>query len=249
MFGLSVILIFFGNEGAAKYLAIVLFAAGIFTLVIPIRTKNYKYLTIVLFEVFLGLFYATIPAIFAHVEISSISIFFLVCGIFFLIWTYYLIFTRQLKWRGREILELAATPVEETQNGFTQRPHPIGKAEFTKEEVLEFAKFLLKNLIAIPYSETNRIVFVPIRGTQGYKHLYTFNPDYSKDTWISFDFDGNISVNITKEDYFAYKEDLSFNQLCESLGSLFIKFFDRFKKGEEIRIIDSLNTLKINPFE
>ena len=188
------------------------------------------------------------PAAFSHASANPAAVFFLVCGIFCLIWAYYLIFTRQLKWRGREILELAAAPVEEIQNGFTERPHPTGKAEYTKEELLVFARFLLKNLIAIPYVETNRVVLVPIRGTQGYRHLYTFNHDYTRDTWISFDFDGNVAVNITRDDYFAYKEDLSFNRLCESLGSLFIEFFERFKKGEEVRIIDSLNALKINPF-
>jgi len=69
----------------------------------------------------------------------------------------YLWFTKRLKWRIRELLELAAAPVSETTNGFTPRPRPLGKVEYSKFELMEFAAFALRNHIAIPYHESDRV--------------------------------------------------------------------------------------------
>jgi hypothetical protein len=37
----------------------------------------------------------------------------------------YLVVTRRIKWRGREILELAAEPVKDTQDGYTECRHGV----------------------------------------------------------------------------------------------------------------------------
>lgn len=81
-----------------------------------------------------------------------------------------------------------------------------------------------------------------------FKFLYTNNSNYENETWILFDYDGNVTVHISKKDYLEYKETLSFDQLCESMGNLFKEFFELFLKGEEIRIIDKLDSLKISIF-
>lgn len=57
----------------------------------------------------------------------------------------------------RKILELAARPVEEAQNGFTRRPRPSGKADFSKGELYGFSEFLRTHYIAIPIMESNGI--------------------------------------------------------------------------------------------
>jgi hypothetical protein len=62
------------------------------------------------------------------------------------------------------------------------------------------------------------------------------------------DFEGNVAVNISKEYYLDFKDNLSFDQLCESMGSLLINFFKYYRDGQEIRIIDHLNEMKIGPF-
>ena len=67
---------------------------------------------------------------------------FMVCFICTLILNAYNIFTRKVKWRKREILELAAFPVNENTNGFSERPKPVGKKDFKHNEILEFAHFL-----------------------------------------------------------------------------------------------------------
>ena len=143
-------------------------------------------------------------------------------------------------------MELAAGPVQEVENGFTERPFPSGKADYTPEEVKTFAGFSLKNLIAVPYYEQNRIVLA-ITGHY-IDHMLNIRNDYSKDSWVAFDFNGNVSVFIIKDDYLQYKDELSFNQLCKSLGDLFKEFLHNFKNGEEVKIINRLSEIKLSPF-
>jgi hypothetical protein len=81
--------------------------------------------------------------------------------------------------------------------------------------------------------------------SKGYRYLLLSNYDYSEDTWVAFDYDGNVTVNISKEDYYEYRENLSFDELCESLGNLFTEFLEMYKSGKGVRIIDRLNDLKI----
>jgi hypothetical protein len=72
---------------------------------------------------------------------------------------------------------------------------------------------------------------------------YLFSPGrFRKErSWIAFDFHGNVTVNISKRDYLGYKEEFSFDQLCDGLGKLFIRFMDYYRKGEAERIIYELN--------
>ena len=104
----------------------------------------------------------------------------------------------------------------------------------------------MRNLIAVPYVEKDRVVFVI---TERYrKHITNIITDYSDESYVVFDFDGSVSVNITKQDYLKYKDELSFDKLCTSMGELFIDFFEMFKQGEGVQIIDKLNKLRLNPF-
>jgi len=167
--------------------------------------------------------------------------------VFFLAATMYLWFTKRLKWRIRELLELAAAPVSETTNGFTPRPRPLGKVEYSKFELMEFAAFALRNHIAIPYHESDRVVLVPADWTQGFMRLYGLRRDYARATWVAFDFDGRVTVNIAHEDYLKYKDSFSFDHLCQSLGSLFVEFFELFRKGEAVRIVDKMNAVREHP--
>jgi hypothetical protein len=50
------------------------------------------------------------------------------------------------------------------------------------------------------------------------------------------------------EDYLNYREDLSFAQLCDSLGGLFIEFYELFKRGQGMRIIDRMDALGLSAF-
>jgi len=65
---------------------------------------------------------------------------------------------------------------------------------------------------------------------------------------VAIDYEGNISVNITQEDYLLFKQDLDFDQLCQSLGNVFVEFLEYSKSGQETRIIDRMDSLRLNPF-
>jgi hypothetical protein len=161
------------------------------------------------------------------------GVYFLIPAIILVTAYVYLLASRKMRWRYRDILELAAKPVEETQDGFTTRPFPAGVAEYTREELIRFGNYLSKNLIAFPFIEKERILFL-INGTT--RFLFR-RPNAQQDTFVTFDFKGNIAVNIAKNDYKKYKAELTFDQLCASLGSLFKTFLQFYQEGKKDRII------------
>jgi len=130
--------------------------------------------------------------------------------------------------------------VEEVSEGFTDRPFPVGKITCSREELIRFAKFIRKNLIAISTIEPDKVVF---RITHTRFTLMSTDNNYSQETYVSFTNDGSVTVNIAEEDYHKYKDSYAFNQLCEHLGKLFIEFYDRFKKGEQEMILAKLRNL------
>ncbi len=240
--------IFFGLKRGQGVLGIIILLCVVFGLIGFIRTRNIGQLVFTLYALILGFHLVTIPGALFSITSYKPTAFFAVGTVLLILWLWYLTVTKQNKWRGREVLELAAMPVNETTNGFTGRPLSSGKAEYTKGELMEFTEFALRNLIAWPYKETNRIVFVIVMGGKEWGLLYGWQHDYSGKTWVAFDFEGNVSVNISKEDYLTYKEDLAFDQLCDSLGRLFIEFLELYKRGEAVRIIDRMNALKLSYF-
>lgn len=215
-----------------------------FSLYIYTRTKNLSYLVASLWQFLVGLYVLSRPklrlvTIFDE-RIGALIYFLLLAAT---VWLLYLYFRRKAKWKGREVFELASISIETSRNGFTERPRPSGKAEYTLNELNDFAGFLQKNLIAMPYRETNRIIMVPVK--MGEEFTYIFNPGKFRlsRSWIAFDFHGNVTVNISKRDYLDYREELSFDQLCENFGELFIEFLEYFKNGEQERIIYRLDEL------
>jgi len=157
--------------------------------------------------------------------------------ILFLFYLYFLSRSRKYTSNYHQILELAAQPIDENRNGFTARPFPVGEANYSKTELSEFAKFLKKHVIALPYVDKTGIKLV----LNEQSRFWFGKPNLQKDTYISFDFDGSIVVNIAKKEYQKYQDELSFDQLCEALGKLFIEFLELFKQGKSKRIIDRMN--------
>jgi len=168
--------------------------------------------------------------------------------IFFGVLLIYLVLTRKAKWRGREIFELAAEPVEETGNGYTSRPRPVGKVEYSFKEMTAFARFCARHLIAMPYISTKNIALVPVKMGEEFGRLLGLLGDYRDATWINFDANGEVSVHIAQKDYLDYREPLAFDQLCTSFGQVFIDFLNLYIKGEGVRAVDRMDELKISIF-
>ncbi len=138
--------------------------------------------------------------------------------------------------------------VDDTTNGFTERPRPLGKIDCSKNELAGFTLFIKSRLIAWPIYETNRIILIPITTGDEYRLPLGFSGDYSENTWIAIDNDGNVQAQISKKDYLKYQETLAFDQLVESLGELFIDFFEKYNNGEGVRIMYDLNKVKAHLF-
>jgi hypothetical protein len=91
------------------------------------------------------------------------------------------------------------------------------------------------------------VVFVLTLPGYDLPYLFGFKKDYLEDTWIAIDYEGNITVNITEEDYLLFKMDLDFDQICQSLGDVFRNFLELSKQGKEDQIINQMNALRLHP--
>jgi len=165
-----------------------------------------------------------------------------------LFWLLYGFITKRFKYRGREILELAAWDVEEGPETYTERPRPAGMVDYSKYDIIDFTNYLKRIMVGMTYQEENRMIIVPLKQGDEWGALYNPNYNYLEKTWISFDFEGQVSVHISRKDYLGYKDDLAFDHLCESMGQLFITFAGFYMRGDKVRILDRLNSVKVGLF-
>ena len=242
LYGLSA-----GLDAMGGYMLIV----TMITFISYLKTKN-KFILISVLYIFLFsiLLFKLEPATmgprkFALDEFGKLLLIFIM---FLWICLMYSLFTKKFKWRGREIMELAARNAEPSDDSYTERPRPVGKAEYRKGELLEFADFLSSNHIALTYLETEQILFLPVKMGKEYNYLFNPNMNFTEQTWVAFDFDGNVTSHISRADYLDYKENLSHDILLKTLGELYIEFFELYQKGEKSRVIDKLNEEKIGIF-
>jgi len=233
---LALTAILLGGENAVY---IILFIMIVISSTFSLMTKNLGYILLTICLLVFALARAGLTDDNQTIKILSVTGHVVALGIVF-----YIIFSRISKWRFRELFEMAAMPVNELKNGFTARPFPAGQIDYSRDELKRFAKYLLKHLIAVPYYEKDRVVLV-LSGSM-YLRAMGLKHDYKNDTWIAFSDSGNVSVNIHEKTYLWYKDQLSFDQLCASLGGLFIEFFTLFKKGQGRIIILRMNVLKEN---
>jgi hypothetical protein len=240
----ALIWLFIGRKEGYISVSIFFIVYAGFSFWIFIRTRNLSYLAASLWQLMFGVYIATsssYPFISGiDPKISGLILFFFLA---LTVWLFYLVSKRKAKWKGREVFELASMMIEPEPDGFTDRPRPVGKADYSKDQLFGFAMFLSSNLVAMPYFEENRVVFVPVKMDNEFG--YIFNPEKFRQnrSWVAFDYTGNVTANISRIDYLEYKEELSFDQLCENLGKLFIEFMGYYRKGEAERIIYKLNEL------
>lgn len=237
---LSVILMLIGvvmGELSVQYLlACVMALMALLHLIFTVTTRNFHYLIPLAFYLFAALTFFSVlyfpPAIWGFVVLAGISF----AGFM------WVLFSRKIKWRHREVLELAARSVTETADGFTARPYPAGAANFTRQQLNDFAKFLRKHTIAYPVFEKKRVVLVP---SNLLVWMLRIRRNYETDSFIALNYDGPASVKITKTDYQQYTEKFTFDQLCDAFGNLFKHFFYQFQSGKSQQIIKQMNALKL----
>lgn len=240
----------FGLSVGFIFLAIYLWTLAFFYLYAFLRTGNLAQLVIAADDLYFGFMVFVFEANFYTDKTMKIEylLAYMFGLLFFAIVLLYLALTRKLKWRGRELFELAAASVAENGNGYTARPKPIGKVDYSPQQVRAFARFLAKHMIALPYITSKNITLVLVKMGEEYGRLLGLSGDYYEATWVNFDADGEVSVHIAQKNYLDYRESLAFDPLCTSLGQIFIDFLDLYVRGEGVRIIDQLDDLKVPVF-
>jgi hypothetical protein len=238
-----IIMLYWGSRAAWGAIAVIEFAVVILHLNMYLRTKNTSFLwlvaaflIVVIFAIMISVFGMTMKDPESKPMIIAVIFTFLIMG--------YIVQNKKIKWRTRELLELSAMPLNETKAGYTERPLSLGKINAAPDEIESFASFLARHMIAIPYRETGKTIF-SLSGS--YLKQNGLKRGYADESWVSFSNSGEVNVFISKNDYLLFKDAFSFDQLCSNLGNLFIEFFETYKKGEGIRILDKLNSLNLNP--
>ncbi|MBN2281493.1 MAG: hypothetical protein JXQ65_13005 [Candidatus Marinimicrobia bacterium] len=208
---------------------IMMVAFVLINLVILIITKRTYLVYNIIISANLGISYLT------NHKGAYVAITFLV---FFTIGAYFFYKTMKFQRNFFKILRLASARTESKNNGLTKRPMPLGKHEYSKDEIIEFSRYLNKATIANYYKSDNGVYVV----LTGWHHFPINKPKENHDSYVFFEFDGNILVNIAQRDYNQYQDKLTFHELCEALGGLFLEFFELYKKGEKEKISDLLNS-------
>jgi len=227
--------LFYGEVGLHWALGSTQLLMAAIHFLVLLQTRNPVYLVTVSFYGFMALIF--LPPLYCQ----PWRLFFALAAGILLILHIFVLISKQINWKYREILELAAGPVEGAADGFTSRPFPSGSAEYSREDARGLARFLLKYVIAYPIFEADRVVLVIPRYMWSY--LIFFKRNYVNETYIAFTDSGQVSVRIARPDYLAYKEELTFDQLCASLGDLFQQFMGLYRQGEAKVIIERLNAV------
>jgi hypothetical protein len=144
----------------------------------------------------------------------------------------------KLEKSARRIFKLAADMVTDTTNGFTERPYYAGKEEFSKDEIVGFARYLSgKEITASLFSNDS----VRIGFSMGRSPLS--DKSFQKISHIDFANDGKVMVRISEQDYKMYRKQLTFDQLCNALSNVFRRFLTYYRDGNEERIVTELKSV------
>ncbi|MBN1271604.1 MAG: hypothetical protein JXB26_04980 [Candidatus Aminicenantes bacterium] len=144
----------------------------------------------------------------------------------------------KLESNARKLFNLAAEQVHDALNGFTDRPFSAAKAEYKRDEITGFARFLGGKKIVKSIIKQDVVILAFSMGISPIKE-----PDLKRISYVRFDSEENVSVHISEYDYKRFKEELTFDQLCASLGDVFINFLENYKKGMESRIFVELKSV------
>lgn len=138
--------------------------------------------------------------------------------------------------QSRQLFELAARPIEEAGAGFTPRPYPAGRVTVTPAELGEFATYLERTLPVDAVRNGNNVTFYFAATPAG------ASPGGDSFSFVRFDHDGQVTVFVNEMDYRQYRENLTFDQLCEAFARLFTGFLDDYRTGKGEAIAAALRT-------
>lgn len=140
---------------------------------------------------------------------------------------------------ARRIFKLAAEIIEETAGGYTSRPFSAGNVAVSEDDLQGFARFVNGKHIARAFNRK-----------EGFYLAFSLNKsvmrldDPAEVSYLSINYSGEVTVQITPADYKAYRAKYNFDQLCASMADVFIRFLNYYREGKEDRIITELKTAR-----
>jgi len=136
------------------------------------------------------------------------------------------------------LFRLAARELSDIGNGFTDRPYQAGEHTFSRNELIGLASFMERKKICVTDMSGGNIKFI---FSMGISPLNKRQQD--KLSYVAFADNGSMSVFISKHDYKQYRNQYTFNQLCEMMGKTFIRFAELYKNRSESMIITELRSV------
>ncbi|MGD2088719.1 MAG: hypothetical protein PVH61_21250 [Candidatus Aminicenantes bacterium] len=238
---LILLILVFGKATGLIFVSAVFFFLGLLLTGSFLKTRNFPSLIIGLALILCSIF---------QLKNFLLFIFFLIPPIFAKISSRVPVISKFGSWDifypfNLTALEMAARNVNSVMDGYTARPYPLGKTDFKKKELVKFAKFLQKNLVATAYVEKERLILV--FGQRFFGYIPFLKPKLENRTYASVSFSGEISVTIAKKDYDRYNFPLTFDQLCNSFGNVLLELLEIYLKGEGSRIIHILKEYSMPP--
>lgn len=140
---------------------------------------------------------------------------------------------------ARRLLNLAASMINDTSGGFTSRPYSGGKISISDMDLKGFINFMEGKFVVKAFKKKD-VYFLGF--SMGVSPLVADDP--LEISHVRIDSENNLSVSISSFDYQQYKENLNFDQLCQSMSEVFMRFIEYFKEGKESRIISELKSKK-----
>lgn len=131
------------------------------------------------------------------------------------------------------ILALAAKPVSTIKDGFSGRPFPAGKLDYSELQLRDFAEYMNKKSVAFPIYKADRTLLIFSGGM--YKYLHFLEPDLNTHNYAEI-YDGTINVRISQREYKKYKFELTFDELCNSFADVIKSLFEYHRKDKKYRI-------------
>jgi len=136
------------------------------------------------------------------------------------------------------LFRLAARELEDFGKGLTNGHYQAGKHPFARNEVIGLASFMEQKKICVTEMSDSGIKFIFSMGISPLKKRKIDQLSY-----VAFSNEGTLSVFISKNDYRQYRNQYTFNQLCEMMGKTFIRFAELYKNRSETMIITELRSV------
>ncbi len=170
-----------------------------------------------------------------HLGVYSWAIHFFIMLVLMMFFAKTVINSFQLEDVARKIFSLSVKYVDQLSDSFTDRPFPSGTIEYTKEEIYGFSAFLeAKNIVKVVNDGGDFFLGF----SMGISPLS--NPDLNSISYFQIDLNGNTAVHISGKDYHQFRKKYSFDQLCDAVANLFMRFFNEYKAQNEKRILIEL---------